>query len=144
MLPDLYIAYHDSAAEGSEVVHNDVRERFNRQEQSVIETLAAIADGAREFRTALERGDVPRMHALLDRNFDLRAKIFPINRLNRRLIETARRVGASAKFCGSGGAVIGICPEEQYRRLVAEYEHIGATVLRPRVVTRDQYDRDHR
>ncbi len=137
-LPPLFIAYDDSATEGTEVFHNDIRERYARGEKLVIETMEAIAEGARRFRQAMQAGDLDEMDRLINRNFDLRAQIYRINDLNRRLIQTAREAGASAKFCGSGGAVIGIYrDEETYRRLEEGYRAIGATLLRPRVVTYD-------
>ncbi|GAB4513464.1 MAG: hypothetical protein Kow0047_25130 [Anaerolineae bacterium] len=139
-LPPLYIAYDDSATEGTEVFHNDIRERYARGEQLVVETMEAIAQCARDFRKAMEAGDIDEMERLINLNFDLRAKIYRINDLNRRLIETARRLGASSKFCGSGGAVIGICrDDEMFARLQKAYEAIGATIIRPRVVTYDAW-----
>ena len=136
LLPPLFIAYDDSATEGTEVFHNDIRERYARGERLVVETMEAIAEGARRFRQAMEAGDLDEMDRLINRNFDLRARIYRINELNRRLIRTAREAGASAKFCGSGGAVIGIYRDEAtFQRLQEGYEAIGATLLRPRVVT---------
>lgn len=135
LLPPLYIAYDDSSTEGTEVFHNDVRERYARGEQVVIETMDAIAANARAFRRALEAGDIEEMEWRLNHNFDLRARIYRINNLNRRLIETARALGVSSKFCGSGGAVLGICrDDETFHRLQEAYRAIGATILRPRVV----------
>ncbi|NOZ29743.1 MAG: GHMP kinase [Chloroflexi bacterium] len=139
LLPPLFIAYDDSATEGTEVFHNDVRERYARGEKLVVETMEAIAEGARRFREAMEAGDLDEMERLIDRNFALRSQIYRISELNQRLIQAARDAGARAKFCGSGGAVIGICrDDEMFRRLQKNYQAIGATVLRPRVVTYDE------
>jgi glucuronokinase len=136
MLPPLYVAYDDSSTEGTEVFHNDVRERYARGEKLVIETMDAIAENARHFRQAMEAGDLDEMDRCINRNFDLRSRIYRINDLNRRLIRTARDLGASSKFCGSGGAVVGICrDDEAFRRLQEAYRAIGATILRPRVVS---------
>ena len=44
----------------------------------------------------------------------------------------ARRAGASAKFAGSGGAIIGICPDERtFKQLRAALEPIRCDVIRP-------------
>lgn len=135
LLPPLYVAYDTSAAEGTETLHNPLRERYEKGESIVVETLSAIAECARRFRNALETGDLDEMDALINRNFDLRSQICQISALNKRLINVARRVGASSKFCGSGGAVVGICrDEEMYQRLEESYHKIGAVVLKPRVV----------
>jgi glucuronokinase len=135
LLPPLYIAYDDSSTEGTEVFHNDVRERYARGEKLVMETMEAIAENARSFRKALTAGDIDEMNWRLNRNFDLRSQIYRINVLNRRLIETARALGASSKFCGSGGAVLGICrDDEMFYRLQEAYQAMGVSVVRPHVV----------
>ncbi len=135
LLPPLFIAYDDSVTEGTEVFHTDIRERYRRGEKLVIDTLNEIAEGARLFRKAMEAGDVVEMNRLMDRNFDLRARIYHISDLNLRLVHTARKLGASAKLPGSGGAVIGMYPDEDvYRRMEEEYRKIGAKIVRPRVV----------
>jgi glucuronokinase len=48
------------------------------------------------------------------------------------MIETARSVGASAKFAGSGGAIIGIYRDEtMYANLQSELGKIGCIVVKP-------------
>lgn len=52
--------------------------------------------------------------ALMDRNFDLRRCMFGDTALgarNLRMVELARSHGAAAKFPGSGGAVLVLCPK---------------------------------
>ena len=135
LLPPLFIAYDDSATEGTEVFHTDIRERYRRGEKLVIETLDEIAEGARCFREAMEAGRTVEMNRIMDRNFDLRARIYRISDLNLRLVTTARKHGASAKLSGSGGAVVGAYPdEESYRRMEEAYHRIGAKIVRPRAV----------
>jgi len=43
----------------------------------------------------------------MDANFDLRASLYQISTKNKQMVQLARSVGASAKFTGSGGAIIG-------------------------------------
>ena len=45
--------------------------------------------------------------ALLNENFDVRSEMYDVGEGNRRMVAAARSVGASAKFTGSGGAIIG-------------------------------------
>ena len=135
LLPPLFIAYDDSATEGTEVFHTDIRERYRRGERLVIDTLNEIAEGARRFREAMEAGDVEEMNRLMDHNFDLRARIYRISDLNLRLVSTARKLGASAKLSGSGGAVVGVYPDEDtFRRMEEAYLDIGAKIVMPRTV----------
>ena len=135
LLPPLFIAYDATSSEGTEVVHNPLRERFQKGEAVVVDTLNVIAGNARQFRQALEGGDLAEMYRLVDANFDLRAQIMGINPLHRRLVNVARRAGAACHFCGSGGAVIGIYRDEaMYRDLEEAYAKIGVPILKPRVI----------
>jgi glucuronokinase len=55
-----------------------------------------------------------------------------ISKGNLEMIRTARSCGASAKFAGSGGSVIGIHKgEEMYNSLVRELEKLQAKVIKP-------------
>ena len=135
LLPPLFLAYDDQASEGTELVHNPMRERYEKGDAAVIGALKRIADGARSFRRALEEGDVDEMARLVDANFDMRCEIYDVGALNRRMVNVARRAGACAKFSGSGGAVVGIYRgEEMYARLEEGYRKIGVKILRPRLV----------
>ena len=74
------------------------------------------------------------MGPLLDANFDRRASMYQISPGNLRMIETARDVGASAKFTGSGGAIVGTYGNEQvYERLCATLKPMGVEVLKPEI-----------
>lgn len=134
-LPPLFVAYDDQASEGTEVVHVPLHDRYDKGEPLVVDTLQAIAEGTRSFLKALEAGDIDEMSRLMDANFDLRCKIYEVGALNRRMVNVARRVGACAKFCGSGGAVVGIYRDEaMYQELEEAFGKIGVNVLKPRVI----------
>ena len=50
------------------------------------------------------------------------------------MVEEARRVGASAKFAGSGGAIIGTyAGESMYDALRARLQGLGCEVFKPEV-----------
>ena len=71
---------------------------------------------------------------VLDRNFDRRASIYQISAQNLEMIRRARETGASAKFAGSGGAIIGTYPDEDaYCALQRTLAAIGATVIKPEI-----------
>lgn len=54
------------------------------------------------------------------------------------MVRVARQSGASAKFAGSGGAIVGTYEDdEQLRRLRADLAAIGTTVILPTVATGD-------
>jgi len=62
-------------------------------------------------------------------NFDLRRKIYGnkvIGEESLRMIEIARKLGATSKFSGSGGAVISMYEDEsQYEKLKEAYVSNG-------------------
>jgi len=134
-LPPLFVAYHDNLAEGTEVTHNDLHGRFRRGEPEVVEAMQGFADYARQARDLLVKGRGEEIGPLMDANFDLRARICPVSPGNRRLVETGRALGASVKFSGSGGAVIGQYDgdPERLERLREAYAAFGARLFVPLV-----------
>jgi glucuronokinase len=132
LLPDLYLAYKPSLGKVSGRVLNDIRIRYERGDAFVIDTLRQIAGLAELGRAALLAGDREILFDLMNKNFDLRRKIMNIHPGNIEMIETARRLGASAKFAGSGGSILGIYKsQEMYDKLVTELGKLGAQVIRP-------------
>lgn len=131
-LPPLYIAYDPARAEVSDVPHRNLRDLYNRGDPTVhaaMQTYRQITDSARE---ALVAGDFDALGRLMDQNFDLRRTIMNIAPENLRMVEVARSVGASAKFAGSGGAIVGLYKDgRQYQALVDALASIRCTVLRP-------------
>ena len=52
----------------------------------------------------------------MDENFNTRRSIYgdaALGEANLQMIEIARKHGSSAKFSGSGGAVVGLCQDEE-------------------------------
>lgn len=135
LLPNLYIAYKINLGKVSGAVFNDVKARFLEGEPLVVDTLAEIAQVAEEGKKALHERDYQLLSQLIDRNFDLRTKIFNISASNLELIQTARNCGASAKFTGSGGSIIGTYPnDETLRCLVINMQKINARVIKPFII----------
>ena len=67
-------------------------------------------------------------------NFDLRSSLYRLRESDIKLVKYARLVGASAKFAGSGGAVIGVYEDEvMLERLREVYAKIGAEVIVPKI-----------
>ena len=131
-LPALYLAYQPALGKVSGKVLNEIRRNYDRGDAHTIATLKAIASLADEGREALARGDRDAFARLLDRNFDLRREIMTISPPNLEMIRTARELGATASFAGSGGSIIGTFDgEEMLGRLTAALERLGATVVRP-------------
>lgn len=108
LLPPLYLAYTRDQSEPTEALHNPLRARFHQGDPQVVSAMLEFASYAAEARAALLQRDVARLGELMNMNFDLRRKICELSPSHVRMVETARRAGASAKYCGSGGAIIGI------------------------------------
>ncbi len=130
LLPPLYVAYNPSVASPTERTHGDLRLRFNSGEKAVVEAMQQFAQLTVEARTALLEGHVERLGELVDRNFDLRSSIcdLPVGQVE--MVRCARRAGATAKFAGSGGAIVGTYPDaETLARLKVELKPLGCEVL---------------
>lgn len=133
-LPPLYIAYRDDLSEGTEVYHNDLRARWTRREPEVLEAMEFWADLTVRFRAAMQSGDIAEMHRLINANFDRRASLYDVGEGNRDMVQTARAAGASAKFAGSGGAIVGIFDnEEVFARLETAFATKGIRVIKPEI-----------
>ncbi|MDR2849329.1 MAG: GHMP kinase [Verrucomicrobiota bacterium] len=134
-LPPLYIAYRTDLSEGSEVFHNNIRDRFDSGEKEVVEAMAFWADLTVQARQALAAGDRETLAMLMDANFNKRRQLFTLSEGNLRMVETARSVGASAKFTGSGGAIIGTYADEaMFEKLTAAFAAQNIRVLKPALV----------
>ncbi len=131
---NIYVAYDPNRAEESGKAHKKVKSLFERKNTDVMAAMTEFAEIARRGRDAMLAGDAAALHALVDANFDLRAKIFDIAPENKRMVATARSAGASAKFAGSGGAIVGTyADEKQFAVLEAALAGIGCKTLRPRI-----------
>ena len=131
-LPNIYIAYDPLRAEESGKAHKKVRKLFQQHNHDVVAAMSEFADIAQQGRDALVEGRFEKIPALVNANFDLRDRIFNVAEENRHMVMTARAVGASAKFAGSGGAIVGTFEDDsQYAALVAALGEIGCRTLRP-------------
>jgi glucuronokinase len=131
-LPPLYAAYDPDRAEVSDIPHRNLRELFNRGDATVVNAMKAYRDLTDRGRAALMSGDWGELGKIMNENFDLRRKIMPIAPQNVRMVEVARATGASAKFAGSGGTIVGLYKDgRQYQDLVDALGTIRCTVLRP-------------
>jgi len=133
-LPPLYIAYHAALSEPTETFHNDIRGRYNRGDVTIVSAMERFAGLAVQGRDAFLDRDVERLSALIDANFDTRRTIYNLPPWQVEMVETARRCGASAKFAGSGGAIVGIYRgEEMLQALQNEMTGLGCRVILPAI-----------
>ncbi|MCL5269144.1 MAG: GHMP kinase [bacterium] len=134
LLPPIYLAYQARLSEVSAVVHNDLRKRWEAGDPQVVGAMLEFASYAQRARDCLVEGRTRELAAIMDANFDLRRRIIAISPENLRMVETARACSASAKFAGSGGAIVGVYPgPDVYTKLERELGRIGCRVIRPKV-----------
>ena len=141
LLPNLYIAYDPRRAEESGKAHRKVKRLFEEKRPDVIAAMGEFADIAQKGRDALLAGRKDALPALIDANFDLRDRIFNVAEENRRMVKVARAAGASAKFAGSGGAIVGTYVDDgQFARLAAALGEIGCITLKPAIAVTDDVE----
>lgn len=134
LLPGVYVAYKTDASGPTEVVHNNLRARYEQGETKILQAIERFAEIAAAAREAILQGDTPLLSKLIDENFDLRRSIMQLPPGQVEMIEVARTAGASAKFAGSGGAIVGTFEDEaMFDRLRAKLEGIQCRVLKPTV-----------
>jgi glucuronokinase len=134
LLPPVYVAYCDELGEPTEVIHNNLRQRYDRGDADVVGAMRTFANLAAEARQALLERDSARLGRLIDTNFDTRRSICQLHPGHIDMIERARRAGATAKFAGSGGAIVGTYTDEaMFATLRRELGQIGCVVFKPTV-----------
>jgi glucuronokinase len=137
LLPNVYVAYRTSLSEGTEVFHNNIRERWRSGDPEIVNGMKTWASYAELGRQALLNRDYQQLDYLINANFDLRARIYKIDKGNMEMVETARGTGATAKFAGSGGAIVGTYKDAgMFDRLKQSLQAIGVAVVKPKIVSR--------
>ena len=135
---NLYIAYRTDLSEGSEILHSRLRDDYEAGVPNVVAAMREWASLTDQVRAAIDARDFAKLPALLDRNFDLRCEVCgnSVSPKNRKMVELARSVGASAKFTGSGGAIIGTYESpDMLKELTRVLKEHQISVLLPRIVT---------
>jgi mevalonate kinase len=132
LLPPIYISYHGELSEPTETFHNDIRGRYDSGELSVINAMKRFGRLTVQGREALISRNWERISELIDENFNCRRSIYKLPSWQINMVETARDCGASAKFAGSGGAVIGVYRDEaMFNELSDRMAAIGSHTIKP-------------
>ena len=135
LLPPLFVAWDPAGGEPSGKAHGALRARWDSGDEelrTLMSDFRGLVDAGLE---ALDRGDHDAFAELMNRNFEMRARFFPISERDREAISIARRAGAAAKLCGSGGAIVGQPGDESaFDLLRSDYRAADFEFLRPRIV----------
>lgn len=132
LLPPLYLAYRRNLSKISGIYHSNLRQRWEEGDPVVHEAMKEFAKITAEGRECLLNRDQQGFSALMDRNFAVRSKLVRLDPVNIEMVNLARRFGASAKYAGSGGAIIGVRPApEPFEEMKRAFSEIGCEVIVP-------------
>jgi glucuronokinase len=135
LLPPLFVAWDPRLGIASGTVHRDMRVRWLAGDPALrkaVQTLCALVD---EGMRCLEAQNLQGLRRCVDRNFDTRASVWPIAPRDRQMVDLGRAAGAAVKFCGSGGAVLGVLHEpEEFEAMERAYREAG---FRARLLDRE-------
>lgn len=134
LLPPLFIAYRSDLGEGSETIHQTVRDRWLAGDPEVTAAMRDFAAYAQEARDLIVSGCGRDIGPLLDANFERRCSIFKVDPVNVDMVRRARSVGAHAKLAGSGGAIVGTYEDDtMYEQLVIAMREADIVVMKPQI-----------
>ncbi|MBN1188030.1 MAG: hypothetical protein JXB49_37490 [Bacteroidales bacterium] len=135
LFPSLYIAYRLELSEGSEVVHNNFKARYDFGDEKVLKAIEDWKDLTEKVKDALENKKTNVLSSLINSNFDIRQAVMNISKDNLKMVEIARKAGASAKFTGSGGAIIGTYENEKMFNTLCEImKNENIEVIKPNII----------
>ena len=104
-------------------VHLQVRYRWEQGDPVVRRTMREIAACAQKGREALRHRDAKALARLMNRNFDLRKRLYgeeALGQHNLELIQIARDHGLASKLPGSSGAALILLDDPQSESTLAE------------------------
>uniref|UniRef100_A0A3B5L6P8 GHMP kinase C-terminal domain-containing protein n=1 Tax=Xiphophorus couchianus TaxID=32473 RepID=A0A3B5L6P8_9TELE len=113
-LPPFWLAYLSDPSDSGRI-HSNIRQRWLSGEPVVVEAMKTFAELTDQARSAIKDRDWTRLAQLMDQNFELRRSIYTDDCLgpgNLRMVQLARQFGSAVKLPGSGGAVVGLCPDQ--------------------------------
>jgi len=100
------VAHRHEWSEPSQVVHGNLRRRFDAGDQIVRAAMRQLLAHAISAGNAFAAGDAELLGQSMDATHDLRASMIDLVPDHLELVEAARSAGASANYTGSGGAIV--------------------------------------
>ncbi|MCK5843638.1 MAG: hypothetical protein KAG97_02950 [Victivallales bacterium] len=139
-IPDemnLYIAFRTDLSEGSEILHSRLREAYDSGCPEVLAAIGEWGELSENAKCAMKAGSRDDLANLINRNFDLRCEVCStVSQKNKQMVQLARSVGASAKFTGSGGGIIGTYENDaMFEELKEKLKKFKIETIIPSIVT---------
>jgi len=123
------VATHAGESEPSQVVHGDLRARYEAGDDVVTSVMPTLAQHAIDAAAAFESGDIARLGAAMDATFDARIAMIDLVAGHLEMIATARSHGAHANYTGSGGSIVVLCPDDHIEEAAHQsLNRLGCTV----------------
>jgi glucuronokinase len=139
-MPRFYIAYRADLSEGTEVSHNRLRYKYDEGDKNAHDAMKFWAELTLTAKKALEEGDQATLFQCINANFDKRKELYGKLKVHMKaehleMVQCAREMGASAKFAGSGGAIVGTYRKESdYPKLKKYLSSKGIQVIKPQFI----------
>ncbi len=134
LLPPLFIAWDPRAGECSGHAHASLRSRFEARDPDVLDMIEAMRGLVDKGVVCLVESNQAGFRDLMDQNFELRCGVFEVRERDRAMVSLARSQGASAKLCGSGGAIVGaVATSSQRGELRHHFREAGYHFLVPQL-----------
>ncbi|XP_033969270.1 uncharacterized protein LOC117468988 [Trematomus bernacchii] len=119
-LPHFWLAYLSDPSDSGRI-HSNIRQRWLSGLTFPTGSLwcrghESFAELTDQARMALQDRDWRRLAQLMDQNFELRRSVYTDDCLgpgNLKMVQLARQFGSAVKLPGSGGAVVGLCLDEE-------------------------------
>ncbi|XP_056119313.1 glucuronokinase with putative uridyl pyrophosphorylase [Rhinichthys klamathensis goyatoka] len=114
-LPLFWLAYLSDPSDSGRI-HSNVRQRWLNGDSAVVEAMKSFAELTDQARAAFLCKDWARLAQLMDENFELRRSVYTEECLgpgNLKMVQLARQFESAVKLPGSGGAVVGLCMDQE-------------------------------
>jgi glucuronokinase len=131
-----FIAYEARPSDSGKI-HSSVKARFLNNDETVLNSVEQWKKLTDDARICIETNNIQKLKLLMDSNFNLRLQLYGkdvVGESNLRMIQIARNLGCSAKFPGSGGAIVGLANDRKdfiKLRMAYEKEDFVFVPLRP-------------
>ena len=109
LLPEgIFVAWKGGVGESSGTLHSDVRRRWDANDGEVRAHINRFRHHAERGLAAMQSDDAGELADVFDASFASRSALWSLSQHDRDMVALAKRHGAGAKFCGSGGAIVGV------------------------------------
>jgi glucuronokinase len=107
------VAHRRGSSEPSQIVHGNLRRRFDAGDQTVQAGMRQLLAHAISAGNAFAAGNAEWLGESMDATYDLRSSMIDLAPGHVKMVEAARSAGASANYTGSGGAIVALSSSDE-------------------------------